>query len=76
MPRRLSDDVVHRILVRLSTSEPIPSIATAVGVAHETVYRMERNMELWGVPYPPPTVKLGRPRLLLPYQEEVSDILC
>jgi len=71
MPRRLADDVVHRILVRLSASEPVPSIATAVGVAHETVYRMQHNVELWGIPYPPPTVKLGRPRLLLPYQEEV-----
>ena len=74
MPHRLPDDVVHRILVHLSASEPVPSIATAVGVAHETVYRMQRNVELWGVPYPPPTVKLGRPRLLLPYQEEVNNI--
>ena len=71
MPRRLPDDVVHRILIRLSASEPVTSIAAAIGVAHETVYRMQRNVELWGVPYPPPTVKLGRPRLLLPYQEEV-----
>jgi hypothetical protein len=71
MPRRLPDDIVHRILIRLSTSESVPSIAKAVGVAHETVYRIERNIELWGVPYPPPTVRLGRPRLLLPCQEEV-----
>jgi hypothetical protein len=71
MPRRLPDDVVHRILIRLSALEPVPSIAAAVGVAHETVYRMQRNVELWGIPYPPSTVKLGRPRLLLPYQEEV-----
>jgi transposase len=71
MPRRLPDDVVHRILIRLCADKPVPSIATAVGVANETVYRMQRNVELWGVPYPPPTVKLGRPRSLLPYQEEV-----
>ena len=45
MPRRLPDDVVHRILIRLSASEPVPSIATAVGVAHETVYRMQCNVE-------------------------------
>ena len=74
MPRRLPDDVVHRIIVRLSASEPIPSIATAIGVVKETVYCMERNIKLWGVLYPPPTVKLGRPRLLLLYQEEVGDI--
>jgi hypothetical protein len=75
MPHRLPDDVVHRILIRLSASEPVPSIATAVGVARETVYRMQRNVELWGIPYPPPTVKLGRPRLLLPYQEEVINLI-
>jgi len=69
MPRRLPDDVVHRILIRLSTSESVPSIAKAVGVAHETVYRIERNIELWGIPYPPPTVRLDRSRLLLPSQE-------
>jgi hypothetical protein len=71
MPRRLPDDVVHRILVHLSASEPVPSIAAAVGVAHETVYRIQHNVELWGVLYPPSTVTLGRPRLLLPFQEEV-----
>ena len=37
MPRRLPNDVVHRILIRLSTSEPVPSIAKAVDVAYETV---------------------------------------
>jgi hypothetical protein len=67
MPRRLPDDVVYRILVHLSASKPILSIAAAVGIAHEIVYHMQRNVELWGVPYPPPIVKLGRPRLLLPY---------
>jgi hypothetical protein len=46
MPRRSLDDVVHRILVRLSASEPAPSIAAAVGVANKTVYRMQRNVEL------------------------------
>jgi hypothetical protein len=38
MPRHLPNDVVHRILIRLSALEPVPSIAAAVGVAHEIVY--------------------------------------
>jgi hypothetical protein len=46
MPRRLPDDVVYRILIHLSASEPVPSIATAVGVAYKTVYRMQHNVEL------------------------------
>ena len=74
MPRRLPDNIVHRILIRLATNKSILSIARHVGVSNETVYRMERNIDLWGVPYPPPTVKLGRPRSLLPYQEEVRDV--
>jgi transposase len=74
MPRCLPDDIVHRILIYLTTDESIPSIAKCVGVSNETVYRMKRNMDLWGMPYPPPTVKLGRPRSLLPYQEEVRDV--
>jgi hypothetical protein len=39
MPCRLPDAVVYRILVYLSASEPVPSIAMAVGVARETAYR-------------------------------------
>ena len=74
MVQRLLDNIVYRILIRLSASEPCPSIAIAVGVAKETVYRIKRNMDLWGVPYPPPTVRLGRPRSMLPYQEDVRDI--
>ena len=54
MPRCLPDDVVHQILIRLSTSEFVSSIAKAVGIAHETVYRIKRNIKLWDVPYPPP----------------------
>ena len=46
MPRCLPNDVVHRILIRLSTSELVPSIATAVGVAYKMVYRMQYNVEL------------------------------
>jgi hypothetical protein len=44
MVQRLPDDVVHRILIHLSSSESHSSIATAVGVADETVYRIERNV--------------------------------
>ena len=46
MPRHLPDDVLHRILIHLSTAEPMASIAKAVGVARETVYRIEYNIEL------------------------------
>jgi hypothetical protein len=74
MPCRLPDDIVHRILIHLATNESIPNIVKCVGVGNETVYRIKRNVDLWGVPYPPSTVKLGCPRSLLPYQEEVCDV--
>jgi hypothetical protein len=54
MPQRLPDDIFHRILIRLSASEAIPSIARSVGVACEIAYRISHNIELWGTPYSPP----------------------
>jgi hypothetical protein len=46
MPCRLLDDVVYRILVHLSASKPVLSIAAIVGVAYKTIYCMQRNVEL------------------------------
>ena len=71
MPRRLPEDVVHRILIRLEAEEPVPAIAQALHVGKNTIYRIQANMDLWGSPYPPATVVMGRPRLLLPGQELV-----
>jgi hypothetical protein len=71
MPRKLPDDAVHRLLVRLEAGEPVPAIAKALHVAKTTVYRIQTNIDIWGKPYPPPTVVMGRPRLLLPIQELV-----
>ena len=74
MGRRLADNVVHRILIHLAANEPVPQIANAIGVDKKTVYKIQLNMDTWGTPYAPPTVTLGRPRALLPYQEEVCDL--
>jgi transposase len=71
MGRRLPDEAVHRIIVRLNNNEPVPAIASAVKVSKQTVYNIQLNIDLWGTPYAPPTVKQGRPRLLLPDQELV-----
>jgi hypothetical protein len=71
MPGRTPDEVVNCILIRLALDEPVPAIANAVGIGKKTIYKIQLNMDLWGVPYPPSTVKLGRPRTLLPYQEMV-----
>ena len=71
MGRRLPDEVVHRIRIRIKAGEAVPAIAEAVKVSKPTVYKIRLNLDIWGEPYAPPTVVLGRPRALLPYQEMV-----
>ena len=71
MGRRLPDEVVHRIRIRIEAGEAVPAIVEAVKVSKPMVYKMRLNLDIWGEPYAPPTVVLGRPRALLPYQEMV-----
>jgi transposase len=71
MGRRLPDEVVHRIRLRIDASEEVTAIAKAVKVSRKTIYKLRLNLDIWGEPYAPPTVVLGRPRTLLPYQELV-----
>ena len=71
MGRRLPDEVVHRIRIRIEAGKAVPAITEAVKVAKKTIYKMQLNLNIWGEPYAPPTVVLGRPRALLPYQEMV-----
>jgi transposase len=71
MGRRLLDEVVHRIRLRIDAGEEVTAIAKAVKVSRKTIYKLRLNLDIWGEPYAPPTVVLGRPRTLLPYQELV-----
>ena len=67
MGRRLPDEIFHRIRLRIEANEDVANIAAAVKVAKKTIYKMRLNLDVWGKPYAPPTVVLGRPRALLPY---------
>lgn len=69
MGRRLPDEVVHRIRLRVEANESVAAIAEAVKVSKKTIYKLRLNLDIWGEPYAPPTVTLGRHRSLLPYQE-------
>ena len=71
MGRRLPDEVAHRIRIRIEAGEAVPAISEAVKAAKKTIYKIRLNLDIWGGPYAPPTVVLGRPRALLPYQEMV-----
>jgi hypothetical protein len=71
MGRRLPDEVVHRIRLRVEANESVAAIAEAVKVSKKTIYKLRLNLNIWGEPYAPPIVTLGRHRSLLPYQEIV-----
>ena len=59
MGRRLPDEVVYRIKIRIEAGEVVPAIAEAVKVGKKTIYKMRLNLNIWGEPYAPPTVVLG-----------------
>jgi transposase len=72
MGRRLPIEVINQIKLRLDLDECVPDIAAALRLSKTTVYKLRLNWDLWGQPYAPPSVKLGRPSLLLEYQKQVS----
>jgi len=67
MGRRLPDEVFHRIRTRIKAGKVVPAIIEAVKVGKKTIYKIQLNLNIWGEPYAPPTVILGRLRALLPY---------
>ena len=74
MGRRLPIEVINQIKLRLDLDEDVPNIAAALKVSKVTVYKLQLNWDLWGQPYAPPSVKLGRPSTLLEYQKLVSSL--
>jgi len=71
MPARLPDDVIHRIQIHLESGESPAEIYKATKVSKRTIERIRLNLDLFGQPYTPSTIVLGRPRALLPAQELV-----
>lgn len=71
MGRRLPDEVVHRIRLRVEANEEVVAIEDAIKVSKKTIYKLRLSLDIWGEPYAPSTVTLERPKLLLPYQESV-----
>jgi len=56
MGRRLPDEVVYRIRIRIKASKAVPAIAEAVKVGKKAIYKMRLNLNIWGEPYASPTV--------------------
>jgi hypothetical protein len=70
MGRKLPEAVSNIIVTYLKAGRPVPEIVAATKAHKTTVYRICLNLDLWGVPYPPATVKLGAPKLLV-YEQEL-----
>ena len=67
MGRRLPIEVINQIKLHLDLDEDVPNIIAALKVSKVTVYKLQLNWDLWGQPYAPPSVKLGRLSTLLEY---------
>ena len=65
MPAKLPDDVIYRIQLRLECEESPATIYEATKVSIRTIQRMQLNLDLFGQPYTPSTIVLGRPKALL-----------
>jgi hypothetical protein len=73
MPAKLPEDVIYHIQLRLECGESPAIIHEATKVSVRTIQRMQLNLDLFGQPYTPSTVVLGRPKALLPAQELVMS---
>jgi hypothetical protein len=73
MPAKLPEDVVYRIQVHLEAGESVAEIHKATKASISSIQRIRLNLDLFGQPYTPSTVVLGRPRALLPAQELVGS---
>jgi hypothetical protein len=71
MGRRLPEHVANRIVTHLTCDRPIKKIVACGLASKTTIYKIRLNVDLWGTPYPPSTVRLGRPKLLALGQELV-----
>jgi len=67
MGRRLLDEVVYRIRIRIKASEAVLAIVEAIKVTKNTIYKIRLNLNIWGELYAPFTVVQGRLKALLPY---------
>jgi len=60
MLARLPDDVIYRVQLRLECGESPADIYKATKVLISMIQRMRLNLNLFGQPYTPSTVVLGR----------------
>jgi len=74
MGRKLSKDILNRVIIHFEAGETVPMVHKATKVSKSCLYKLRLNIDIWGAPYLPPTVKLGRPKTLLREHELVIEI--
>jgi hypothetical protein len=62
--KRLQPTLLQSVIDRIAAGEATAGIRRAIGVARNTVSKIRVCLEYWGVPYPPPCVRFGRPATL------------
>jgi transposase len=62
--KRLQPTLLQSVIDHIAAGETTAGIHRATGVARNTVSKIRVCLEYWGVPYPPPCVRLGRPATL------------
>ncbi|KAF2195671.1 hypothetical protein K469DRAFT_699266 [Zopfia rhizophila CBS 207.26] len=65
MGRRLPDGTVNVIQAYLEADRPVSEIMEVTNAGRSTIYKIRLNLEVFGTPYPPNTVKRGRPCTVL-----------
>ena len=70
---RLPEHILTQVLIRLEAGQSVRAIHNAFDISRNCLYTIIKNLDLWGVPYPPNTVKSGWKRLLTDAQLDVCN---
>ena len=62
--KRLQPALLQSVINHIAAAEDNSAIERATGVTHKIIRKLRVSLEYWGVPYPPASVRLGRPALL------------
>ena len=73
--QRLFDCILNQVLFCLKLGESVKYIYDTLGVGKNCLYKIVKSFDLWSIPYPPPVVKLSRPRLLTLAYTDVYKLL-
>jgi hypothetical protein len=74
MPSKLPDTTVNVIVAYLKADRHVKDIVAATKASKTTIYEIRFNLDVFGTPYKPNTVKQGRPCTILCVHKLVCNI--